>query len=148
MHNQFAVQLIEQSGKETTDLLFAEQHAGVFWVDWREADEDIINMAAQALQTQALSSQWQDDKLYVCYKNKMTLVPLMFEPGEQDKTLFALNTALSPDYEIRHIKASEGGDTIAFMALATDTWKALESTYGQKVEAAFTGLTNGSSLFS
>lgn len=148
MPNQFAIQLIEQHGSETTDSLFSEQQVGVFWVDWREADEDIINMTAETLGTQDLSSQWQDEKLYVCYKNQMTLVPLMFEPGEQDKTLLALNTALSPDYEVRHIRASEGGDTIAFMALDTGTWKNLESTFGKKVEDAFMRLTDGSSLFS
>ncbi len=148
MPNQFAIQLIEQHGSETTDSLFSEQHVGVFLVDWREADEDIINMAAETLGTQELSSKWQDEKLYVCYKNQMTLVPLMFEPGEQDKTLLALNTALSPDYEVRHIRASEGGDTIAFMALDTGTWKNLESTFGKKVEDAFMSLADGSSLFS
>ncbi|MFZ1643571.1 MAG: hypothetical protein WAV07_19505 [Candidatus Contendobacter sp.] len=148
MPNQFAIQLIEQHGSETTDSLFSEQHVGVFLVDWREADEDIINMAAETLGTQELSSKWQDEKLYVCYKNQMTLVPLMFEPGEQDKTLLALNTALSPDYEVRHIRASEGGDTIAFMALDTGTWKNLESTFGKKVEDAFMSLAGGSSLFS
>ena len=152
MNNQFAIQLIEQPGEETTDSLFDNEHVGVFWVDWREADDDIIRMTADALGIQELTcegeDEGEDEKLYVSYKKQRTLVPLEFEPGEQDKTLFALNQAIFPDYEIRYIKASEGGDTIAFMALDIDTWRNLESTFGTKVDDAFMRLTNGSSLFS
>ena len=148
MSNPFAIQLIEQPGEETTDSLFNEEHTGVFWIDWREADDDIITMAADALGIQELSGVWEDGKLYVSYKQQKTLVPLEFKPGEQDTTLLAINQAISADYEIRYIKASEGGDNIAFMALDTGTWKNLESTFGTKVNDAFMNLTSGSALFS
>jgi len=107
------------------------------WVDWREGDDDIISMAAEALGTPALSPVFENGQLYVRYHDQLTLVPLNFEPGEQDKTLRALNQAIAADYEIRTIKASEGGDALAFMALPLGTWQALEAEFGDRVDAAF-----------
>ncbi len=147
MVSHLAVQLIENPGGETTKLLFNERNDEVFWVDWREAEDMIVSMAAEALGTQDLSCEWQDRKFFVRYKNQLTPVPLEFVPGEQDKTLWALNKAISPDYEVRFIWASEGGDTLAFMALAADAWKTLESKFGKKVEDAFMSLDDGSPLF-
>ena len=146
MTNQLAIQLIEQD-EEALNSLYEERQIGAFLVDWREADDDIILLAAEAIDSQELYPGGEGDELCVCYKNQMTLVPLEWVPGEQDKTLLALNKALFPDYEIRYIKASEGSDTLAFMILGLETWKNLESTFGAKVDEAFMKLTASFPLF-
>lgn len=148
MRNQFAVTLVEKPGEETTNALFDDLHEGIFWVDWREADEDIIRKAAKALDIKSLSPEWKDGNLYVRYNDELTFVPLEFKPGEQDKTLVALNKALSPDYEIRYVCASEGGDTIAFIGLDGDSWKDLQASFGKSVGDAFMTLTAETPLFS
>ncbi len=143
-----ARKLIEKPGKRTTSLLYKDEAPGAFLVDWREADERIISLAASALGRGDIGPKWIDKKLHVDFDGVLTQVPLQFQPGEQDLTLRTLNSALQPTYEIRFVKASSDGDTLAFMALATDYWRTLESEYGDKVDAAFARLDIASPLFS
>ncbi len=143
-----AITLVEKPGEETTSALFNESHAGIFWVDWREADDDIIHMAAKALDIYSLFPEWRDGNLFVRYNDVLTPVSLEFKPGEQDKTLLSLNKALAPDYEIRYVRASEGGDTIAFIGLDADSWIHLQTTYGDRIGDAFMTLTAETQLFS
>lgn len=118
-----------------------------FWVDWRESDAYIVELAAAAIGTQDLDAAWQDEKLYIRYKYQSVQAPLNFEPGEQDKTLFALNRALAADYEVRYVRASEGGDTLTFMVLDADTRKSLASAFGTQVGEAFARIDENSALF-
>ena len=149
---EFARLLIGQPGEASTRRLY-KGAPGVFWVDWREADEDIIALAAACFggdvagNSDELKAQWIEGKLHVSFRDRLLLVPLEFKPGEQDLTLLALNRALAPDFEIRHIKASAGGDSAAFMLLRRDKWVELETSGAAKVDAAFGRLEPGSSLF-
>lgn len=149
MNKDFARKLIEYAGDDkTTDRLFAEPIKGIFWVDWREADDDIIEMASACLPAgNDMRPEWIDDKLHIRFRDKLTLVPLAFKPGEQDVTLLTLNRALVPDFEIRMVKASDGGDTLAFILLENADWAELEAAYGSRVHDAFGRLEAGSALF-
>jgi hypothetical protein len=143
---EFARELIEHPGDFVTRRLFKGVD-GVFLVDWREADDDIITLAAKAMNAPDLAPEWIDGKLNVKFRGKITPVPLQFKPGEQDKTLLALNKAISPEAEIRYVKASEGGDTAAFIPLGKGAWSELEAAFGSKVDDAFTRLDESTAIF-
>lgn len=147
MNKDFARKLIEHPSDETSNELFDEAQDGVFWVDWREADEDIIGLAAEIIGGDKLAPEWIDDKLNVRFNQTLTEIPLKFEPGEQDITLLALNKAIEPEFEIRFVKASDGGDTLAFLILDKESWSELDSVFGNKVNDAFTKIESGSSFF-
>jgi tetratricopeptide (TPR) repeat protein len=153
MSKAFALQLIEHPGDETARQLFRGRIDGVFHVDWREADDDIVGLAAACIGgggsggANELRPQWIDGTLHVSFRGKLTPVPLEFRPGEQDTTLLALNRALAPELEVRHIRASEGGDTAAFMVLRRAEWSELDAAHGSKVDAAFGRIGPDSSLF-
>jgi len=67
--------------------------------------------------------------------------------GDRHITLLALNRALHPDYEIRHVRASDK-DEPAFAPLAASDWAALEHQYGSvAVEAVFARLQDYLNLF-
>ena len=137
MDTRFARRLIVEPGETTTKYLFSQRIPGVFWVDWREASVDIIQMAAAGIGTGELAPYHDKGKLYIEWRGRRTLVPLKFEPGEQDLTLVKLNSVLAPDFEIRRIEASQGGDTLAYFVLSGEAWAALEAENGDKVNAAF-----------
>jgi hypothetical protein len=145
LDKDFARQLIEHPGDQTTKQLF-ESAVGVFWVDWREADNYIVTLAADCIGCSELTAEWVGDKLHIVFRGKVTAVSLKPEPGQQDITLRALNKSLYPEFEIRYVKASDGGDTLAFMPLEPSAWSELESLYGAKVDAAFGKLASGSPL--
>jgi hypothetical protein len=146
MNENFARELIECPGKDVTQRLF-DGIEGVFWVDWREADERIITLAAEAIKASDLTPEWIDGKLNVQFRGRLTRVDLEFKPGEQDTTLRTLNRAIAPELEIRFVKASDGGDTLAFMPLSKDAWFELEAAFGSRVDDAFTRLDESVSFF-
>lgn len=147
MTKEFARKLIEHPGEETSQALFDEAHDGLFWVDWREADEDIIGLAAEIIGGDKLAPEWIEGKLNIRFNQTLSEIALQFEPGEQDITLRALNKVLEPEFEIRLIKASEGGDTLAFFILDKKSWSELDLVFGGKVDDAFTKITSESSFF-
>jgi hypothetical protein len=146
MNKDFARKLIEHPGEFTTRQLFERSIEGVFWVDWREADDDIVKMAAKAIGDTDLSAEWVNGKFIINHRGKSTEVPLTPKAGEQGITLATLNKALDPHFEIRFVKASAGGDTLAFMPLRKEHWAALQGIFGAKLEAAFAAV-DGSSSF-
>jgi len=106
MNRKFARQLIEQPGDETADEMFAEPIAGIFWVDWREGDDRIVELTAAAMgDASEPAPEWIDGNLHIRFRGNLTAVPLQFKPGEQDVTLLALNHVLAPDFEIRYVNA-------------------------------------------
>lgn len=147
MNLAFVQALIATPGAATTNALFKQRHPGIFWVDWREADDDIVRLAAEALGRDDLSAQWVDERFYIDFQGRRTAVPLECKPGEQDLTLAALNRALDPGYELRWIRASDGGDTLAFQILPRAAWQALQAHYGERVDAAFAPIDPDRPLF-
>ena len=129
MDTKFARRLIEQPGAATTKALFEGGHPGFFWVDWREADQDIVRMVGDTI-AEALTTAWSGTRLQIGYRGQITEVPLSARPGEQDLTLAGLNQALAGQFEIRYVAASEGGDTIAFLVLPQDQWRDLINEFG------------------
>jgi len=143
----FARKLIEQPGEATTRQLFSEVHAGIFWVDWREADNYIVTLAARAIGRDDLRADWIDGKLTIDFSGRRTEVPLQGKPGEQDVTLDSLNRALGPEFGLRYVRASEGGDTLAFMVLPQAVWREFEASHGDRLPQAFAPIDLQAPLF-
>jgi hypothetical protein len=137
LNEDFARNLIEHPGESVTQELFAGGIPGVFWVDWREADTDIVKMAAEAIGTDDLKVDTTKGKFVIVHRKKRTVVPLTGKPGEQGIVLASLNKALAPHIEIRLVRASDGGDTLAYMPLRKRDWTAYQAIYGPKLHAAF-----------
>ena len=84
-----------------------DDDATVIWVDWREAEEDIVDYCEEKLQTGTLNCECVDAdneagfELFIEYKDDRQRVPLVY--GEEDRhiAIRAVNQILAPDYEIR-----------------------------------------------
>jgi len=146
MNLTFARELIENPGELSTRRLFQRAN-GVFWVDWREASEDIVNLAAQCIGDKDLAADWIGDKLRIRFRGHLTEVPTAPGLREQDAVLLALNRAVDPEYEIRFVKASDGGDTLAFLPLGKELWSELQDRFGAKVDTAFVKIQDGAFFF-
>ncbi len=140
-----------------------EDSTALFWVEWREDDDQIPALCAAVLKTTELSSEWDDDRLYIVWRGRRVPVPLAhsvldsvaasspvavldsFLPvslvdlfswpsrGTRHTTMLALNQALNPEYEIRYLRGSLAEGGAAFAPLAQGDWVALEQQYGRDV---------------
>ena len=146
MNPGFARELIENPGEKTTRKLF-DSVPGVFWVDWREGSVDIVRLAAAAMGESELSAEWVGETLHLQFRGLKSEVPIPARPGEQDITLLALNRLIAREFEIRFVKASDGGDTLAFLPLTNQDWLEIDFAFGDRVAAAFGKLETGSVFF-
>jgi len=146
MNPGFARELIENPGEKTTRKLF-DSVAGIFWVDWREGSVDIVRLAAAAMGESELTADWHDQTLRIRFRGQQTEVHIPAKPGEQDITLLALNRLVASEFEIRFVKASDGGDTLAFLPLTKQDWLEIDFAFGDRVAAAFGKVEAGSVFF-
>jgi len=154
-----------------------EDQSVFFWVEWNEDDDQIPGMCEAILKTGQLAADWDDDTMVIVWRGTRfpvaltkslpatlaaspitaaidAVLPLSISDallwpsrGDRHITLLALNRALHPDYEIRHVRASDK-DELAFAPLAASDWTALEQQYGPvAVEAAFARLQDYPNLF-
>ena len=70
--------------------------------------------------TGRLTAEWVGVDLFVTYGTKRVRVPLTESAEDRHITLLALNQVLSPEFEIRMLYASVGGDTGIFIPLTSD----------------------------
>jgi hypothetical protein len=150
------LQLIEEvlrSGDEDAVDALLNDEESVFGVDWREADDAIVEYCEAMLQTGTLSAEMVNVdgppgwKLYITYKGNRGRVPHVVGPEDRHITILALNRMLSPDFEIRFCIASNGGDTLAFLPLASKDWAQLERQYGSAVAEHFYKIALKPNLF-
>jgi len=128
--NTLIENLITIPGVDTTELLYNDT-SEVFWIDWREEDQNIIDYCAEQIQTKKLTSVWEDENLVLKYEGSSKVVPLTFSDADRHITLLTINEVLFPDYEVRMVWDSDGSDTLAFVLLTTSNWNELEVKYGK-----------------
>ena len=143
---RLANELIASPGPEVTKRLFADAD-GVFWVDWREEDAQIVALCAKSMNDRLLTAERDGEGLVIDYRGKSVKVAPGAKGDERDLTLLALNKVLKPQYEIRYVRASDGGDTAAFMSLPASQWKGFEKQFGDRVAAAFAKLGKDTPIF-
>ncbi|QDU75037.1 hypothetical protein Pan97_20580 [Bremerella volcania] len=143
---------LSSSDSESIQTLLDDEET-VFWVDWREEDDVLVEYCEEILQTGELSAEELDAdneagfELFVQYQERRIKVPLETGEGDRHITLVSINQVLKPDYEIRFCIDSNGSDTLAFLPLPTTDWQALESEFGEAVDKHFYRLSDKPNLF-
>jgi hypothetical protein len=146
MNPSFARELIEKPSEQLTQKLF-DFVEGVVWVDWKESSIDIVRKAAEVMGETALSAECVGETLQIRFRGQQKEVHIPPKPGEQDIALLALNQLIADEFEIRFVKASDGGDTLAFLPLRKQDWLELDFAFGAKVGEAFAKIEPGGSFF-
>lgn len=108
-----------------------------FSVDWREADDAIVEYCESVMRTGRLSAEWAEDDLFVIFGSKRVRVPLTESAADRHITLLTLNEALSPEFEVRMLYASVGCDSGTFVPLGSEGWSALEREAAEIVSRRF-----------
>lgn len=121
----------------------------IFWVDWREEDDAIVEYCEKCLNTGTLNAE-------IVYNGDVLLLTIDYKGNtftekiiDRDPTLIFLNRVLQPDYEIRFCKGSDGSDTLAFLPLSKSEWLELENIHGkEKVNNLFEVINEDTQMFS
>ncbi len=134
---------------ESYDDFYAIGKDLVFWVDWREYDDAIVDFIEECLETGSLAAKIEDRpneelELFVSYQGKIHQRIIV----DLDDTIIWLNELLQPTYEIRFCKVSKGSDTLAFVPLTNEQWQALQGRYGEElISKHFEVITKNSKFF-
>lgn len=142
-----------ESPTEDNIVALLDDDETVFWVDWREEDDAIVDYCEEILHTGQLATETIDSDneagfdFFISYKGNRVRVPLVIGPEDRHITIVALNEILQPDYEIRFCIDSHGSDTLGFIPLACDTWNELESRYGDALSKRFYRIQKSPNLF-
>ncbi|EKF20489.1 hypothetical protein [Nitratireductor pacificus] len=124
----------------------------VMWVDWREADDDIVHMCEKLIRTGDLTAEFVPNDvsadLFIAHRGVRTRVPYNGPDADRDTTLVTLNAILAPDHEIRMCRESGHGDTVAFLPLSAGQWQSLEEAMPLEVKEKFMKLSKDSAIFS
>ncbi len=142
MNHELITRLIESPSENAIEALFDDEDT-IFWVDWREEDDIIVEYCESIIQTESLSAEEVDAdndagfEMYITYKDRRVKVPLTIGTEDRHVTIVTLNEILNPDFEIRFCIDSNGSDTLAFLPLSSDMWRKLEGQYGDAVAKRF-----------
>jgi len=141
--------LINKPGDETTARLF-EDRKHVVWVDYGDDDVFIVELTESVLGTGKLSAALEADSDYINigYDTKTDKFPLVMDETAQHITLLRINKMLKPDFELRMVWDSDGGDTLAMIPLSSEQWTELEERYGiDKISRTFLVLAQKPNIF-
>lgn len=111
----------------------------LFWIDWREYDEDVVQMVNHYLKdADQIAYQILDCPaprgfdLLLRYHQKEVITPYLADGADRDTTLRTISQLISVDYSLRWYMASLGSDTLAFCLLPNETWRHFEETFSQE----------------
>ena len=142
MNRELVARAIESPTRENIEALFDDEDT-VFWVDWREEDDAIVEYCESIIGSGSLDAELADAdndagfEMYISYREKRVKVPLVIGIEDRHITLVSLNEILVPDYEVRFCIDSNGSDTLAFLPLPSDVWRDLEAQYGDALAKRF-----------
>jgi TPR repeat protein len=150
MNLYFARKLIQDPHEYVTRQLYEGLKGvdSIFWIDREISGEDIITRVAKIIGTARLHSEWIDEKLYVKFQDELVFAFQKDRYQEQDRTLVALAQALSAYYGIRCVRETDYFNSIAFFILDNQSWSALDTELGDKVDSTFKKISENSSYFS
>lgn len=131
------------------------QNGLLIWIDWREAEEDLIDYFNEQLSVSdqinceiiEIDKPRGVDIVLSSQENSMT-IPFADDVTDRDSAIRAMQEMLSPQYQIRWFMESLGNDTLAFALLPVVQWKELEQQFDKrKVDYYFQPVTNTSVMF-
>lgn len=139
--------LVDRDEGAIDDAFFNNDCPHFFAVDWGEDDADIVQYCADCLGNESLRAEWRNNLLVIIRDDNETTVPLTNDEGDRDVTIRTLNDVLQPDFEIRMLVCSHGGDTAGFAVLTTADWQSLDSELSQAVAENFLKLPQLPNIF-
>lgn len=145
--DEVAVALAKDTRAAFLALFDDDLAPGLFLVDHRAHDEEIIRDCEQVLQTGQLRFEADAERLAIVYGDRRHDVPLTLSPQDRHITLVALNDAMRPDYEVRMLIDSDGSDTLVFAALSSRAWRTLDQRYPAAVPRRFYRLAPRPNVF-
>lgn len=152
MNIELVIAAIE-TGKEPAISALLDDESTVFWVDWREEDDAIVEYCESILQTGELAAKIVDSDsdagfdLYITFRGNRSRVPLVIGSEDRHITIVVLNEILKPAFEIRLCVDSNGSDTLAFIPLPCETWEQLERQFSDKITNRFYCLQESPNVF-
>jgi len=129
--------LFSKDEKKLEDAFINERCPEFFGVDWRAGDDEIVESCADCLHLASLTSEWVEDKLFMIFEGRRTLVPLMEDPGDRHITICHINDVLEGKYQLRFLVISHGSDTIELAALPSEEWQFLDGACPDVVRENF-----------
>lgn len=152
MNRELINEAISKPSDETIQTLLDDEST-VFWVDWREEDDAIVEYCESIINTGTLSAEVVDADhdggfdIYITYRKRRGRIPLTYDVADRHITVLALNAMLRPDYEVRYCIDSNGSDSGAFLPLANADWSELEEKFGEKLSSRFYRIKKSPNLF-
>ena len=128
----------------------------IFWVDWREYDEDIVSYVndelseADQIEWKTISSEKEGALDTVILKNheKEAIIPYAEDAWDRDTTLKSIGKFIDDKYKLCWFKPSLGGDTLGFVVIENDGWEKLITEFGEeKLKYYFSPVTEENEMF-
>lgn len=136
---------LEADREERSEIFMTnEVNDLIFWVNHHEADDQIVDYCENILNTGKLSAELfsydhnEKSQLNIMYQHKTLSINFeAFSLQNKDQTLTHLNHILSPDYEIRLVAESLGGDALAFFPQTQKFWQHLDHQHTAEIVHKF-----------
>ena len=128
----------------------------IFWVDWREYDEDIMSYVNDELSEEdqiewkTIPSEKEGVLDTVILKNdeKEAVIPYDEDAWDRDTTLKSIGKFIDDKYKLCWFKPSLGGDTLGFVVIENEDWEKLIAEFGEeKLKFYFSPVTEENAMF-
>jgi len=112
----------------------------IFWVDWREYDEDIVNYVNDEL-SETDQIEWKTipsekegalDTVILKKDEKEAVIPYAEDAWDRDTTLKSIGKFINDKYKLCWFKPSLGGDTLGFVVIGNEDWEKLSAEFGEE----------------
>ena len=112
----------------------------IFWVDWREYDEDIVSYVNDEL-SETDQIEWKTipsekegalDIVTLKKDEKEAVIPYAEDAWDRDTTLKSIGKFIDDKYKLCWFKPSLGGDTLSFMVIGNEDWEKLIAEFGEE----------------
>ena len=139
---------------ENIDTFFDNEN--IFWVDWREYDEDIMSYVNDELSEEdqiewkTIPSEKEGALDTVILKNdeKEAVIPYDEDAWDRDTTLKSIGKFIDDKYKLCWFKPSLGGDTLGFVVIENEDWEKLIAEFGEeKLKFYFSPVTEENEMF-
>ena len=128
----------------------------IFWVDWREYDEDIVSYVNDEL-SEADQIEWKTivsekegalDTVILKKDEKEAIIPYDEDKWDRDTTLKSIGKFIDDKYKLCWFKPSLGGDTLGFVVIENEGWEKLITEFGEeKLKYYFSPVTEENEMF-
>jgi len=128
----------------------------IFWVDWREYDEDIVSYVNDELSeedqiewaTTPSEKEGALDIVTLKKDKKEEVIPYNENGWDRDTTLKSIGKFIDDKYKLCWFKSSLGGDTLGFVVIENDGWEKLIAEFGEeKLKYYFSPVTEENEMF-